>query len=339
MGGKEPVSVSVVFATYNRKEMLKECLDSLCNQTYPKDKYEIIVVNDGSTDGTEEVLREYEEKAPCKFRWFTQKNQGVAAALNHGIKKAIGEIICFTGDDCIADEKWIKELVKALDDEKIGGVGGRIEAYNPETLVEKYGGKIVNQEANINVFVLTGSSLFRKNVIEKIGGFDENLRRCEDIDFGIRIKLEGYELKYAPKAIVYHRHRCTFRGLIKQHYEYGIGMAMLNKKYINAFHLRYHIPVLTFRIIRSIASIGCLLFIKNRKNYLLENFFQIIISASTLAGLVKGKLCEKYPGTKVNNRIEFINESLTDAVRKKISALKSYTKSTFLYHYLLSFFR
>ena len=97
--------VSVVLATYNRKELLKECLESLFNQTYPKDRYEIIVVNDGSTDGTEEVLKEYAKKAPCIFKCFSQENKGVAAAMNLGIKNAEGDIVCFTADDCIADEK------------------------------------------------------------------------------------------------------------------------------------------------------------------------------------------------------------------------------------------
>ena len=70
--------------------MLKECLDSLFNQTYPKDKYEIIVVNDGSTDGTEEVLKEYAKKAPYAFKWLTQQNKGPCVARNLRVKMREG---------------------------------------------------------------------------------------------------------------------------------------------------------------------------------------------------------------------------------------------------------
>ena len=82
--------VSIVLATYNRKELLKECLKSLFNQTYPKDRYEIIVVNDGSTDGTEEVLKEYAKKAPCAFKWLTQQNKGPCVARNLRVKMREG---------------------------------------------------------------------------------------------------------------------------------------------------------------------------------------------------------------------------------------------------------
>ena len=111
---REAPMVSVVIPTYNRKDMLKECLESLFNQTYPKERYEIIVVNDGSTDGTEEVLNEYAKKAPCAFKWFTQQNKGPCVARNLGVKNARGEIICFIDDDCVAEKKWIENLILSL---------------------------------------------------------------------------------------------------------------------------------------------------------------------------------------------------------------------------------
>ena len=105
----DSIEVSVVIPTYNRKERLKDTLESLFHQTIPKDQYEIIVVDDGSSDGTEELVQVMIKTSPCSLRYFKQKNQGQAAARNLGIKNAVAEIIGFTDDDCIVDAGWIQK--------------------------------------------------------------------------------------------------------------------------------------------------------------------------------------------------------------------------------------
>jgi len=125
-------------------------------------------LNDGSTDGTEGVLDEYTKKAPYAFKWFTQQNKGPSAARNLGIKNARGEIICFTDDDCIADKRWLEELVKEFTDEGIGGVGGRILAYNPRRIVEEYA-KMDQESAIKNVFLpflITCNAAYRRDVLK-----------------------------------------------------------------------------------------------------------------------------------------------------------------------------
>jgi len=310
--------VSVVVATYNRKEQLKECLNSLFNQTYPKDRYEIIVVNDGSIDGTEEVLKEYERRAPCRFKWFTQKNQGVAVAMNLGIKNATGEIICFTGDDCVADKYWIEKLVDGFTDEKIGGVGGEIVAYNPKTLAEKYGNPF-DQKRNAKEYLLTGNAAYKKHILEKIGGFDSNLRSLVDPDLGIRVKAEGYELKYVPGAIVYHRHYQTLSWLIKRNYFLGLMFCRLSRKYTHHFFMRYYIPKYTLILIKAIIIYPFgIIFYKKRKDFVIRNFFQILIIASTLAGMLKGVVTEKYLGEKFEKKLDFLGEESFRVYIKKI---------------------
>jgi len=322
---REAPMVSVVIPTYNRKDMLKECLDSLFNQTYPKDKYEIIVVNDGSTDGTEEVLKEYAKKAPCAFKWLTQQNKGSYAARNLGIRNARGEIICFTDDDCIADKRWLEELVKGFTNGGIGGVGGRIIAYNPRKIVEEYA-KMDQESAIKSVFppfLITCNAAYRRDVLEIVGGFDPYFRNGGDNDMGIRVTWKGYKLKYAPDAIVYHKHRTTFMGFIKQQYAYGTGCSRLGKKYFY-FPLKEIFILLIFKLCSNIISFPRVIKSENKKKELSNIFLNVLSIFFYLIGIVSGYLFQNYPKDriirdKIESLILFKNEiSLKKIIRDKL---------------------
>ena len=196
--------VSVVVPTYNRKDALKDCLDSLFNQSYPPETYEVIVIDDGSTDGTKEFLRGYSQRIP-RLKYFTQSNKGPAAARNLGIRNSSGEIVCFTDDDCIADKEWIKNLVKAYADDKVGCVGGKILPYKPTTLLENYSHKtgILDQKKFSDEIgpVITSNTSYSKQILLDLKGFDENLNYGtlnvgEDLDLGIRAKLKLIKFVY-----------------------------------------------------------------------------------------------------------------------------------------------
>ena len=103
------ITITVVIPTYNRKEILRKCLAALFDQTLPKDDYEIVIVDDGSTDGTGEMVKAVAEDAPCGVRYFQQENRGPAAARNAGIRNAKGQIILFAGDDSIATPILLEE--------------------------------------------------------------------------------------------------------------------------------------------------------------------------------------------------------------------------------------
>ena len=133
--------VSVVVPTYNRGKLVRQCVESLFIQDYPIKKYEIIVVNDGSKDNTEQILRELNGITPVKFLWFNQENKGVSAARNLGISKSSGEIICFIDDDCIADQGWLSNIIATYSQSRIGGVGGKLVPIPPESLIERYAHK------------------------------------------------------------------------------------------------------------------------------------------------------------------------------------------------------
>jgi len=110
--------VSVIIPAYNEESTIESCLKSLLNQTIEKDTYELIVVDDGSTDSTPEIIKRY----PVKL--FRQENSGPATARNLGAKNSSGEIILFTDADCIADPNWIEEMISPFIDEEVIAVKG-----------------------------------------------------------------------------------------------------------------------------------------------------------------------------------------------------------------------
>jgi glycosyltransferase involved in cell wall biosynthesis len=204
---KDDLFVSILIPTYNRKDLLKKAIESLFNQTYPKANYEVIVVDDGSTDGTEEMLRELTEKTHCNFRYFKQKNRGPAAARNRGIKNAVGEIIGFTDDDCVASEIWLEKAVHCFKAETIAGVQGTTLPQNdfkrPFTLTGSFFTIEVTEESwnypTCNMF-------YRMDALVNVGGFKEDyiVPGPEDIDLAWRIKKQGKKIVFCEDAIVYH---------------------------------------------------------------------------------------------------------------------------------------
>jgi len=105
----EQMKISVIVITYNRKELLKNCLKSLVNQNFDKEDYEVIVIDDGGNDGTKTLVKDFQRKFP-NVRYYYQINKGYGAARNNGLSKARHELVAFTDDDCIVEKDWLKKI-------------------------------------------------------------------------------------------------------------------------------------------------------------------------------------------------------------------------------------
>ncbi|RLG10449.1 hypothetical protein DRN73_07765 [Candidatus Pacearchaeota archaeon] len=207
--------------TTEKKDLVEDCINSLLKLNYPKDKYEIIFVDDGSTDGTYEILNKY----PIKVI-HNKRNLGLYASKNIGIRKSKGEIIAVTDDDCVVDKNWLKNIILTYDeDAKIGSVGGVVLPYKPKTLVEKFAisQKILSQPKDCS-FLLVQIVPTEKDVLEKVSYFDESFISGGDVDISYRIKDNGFKLKLASNAKVFHKHRISISGLFRQYEKYGMGM-------------------------------------------------------------------------------------------------------------------
>jgi glycosyltransferase involved in cell wall biosynthesis len=132
-------NVSIVVPVFNGEETIEKCLKSLLDLNYPKNKLEIIVVDNNSQDKTPKIVRKF----PVRFLF--ESIQSSFAARNKGIKNAKYEIIAFTDADCVAHKNWVKELIKKFKDSEVMGVSGKILAYEKKTLTQKFTDDIIRK--------------------------------------------------------------------------------------------------------------------------------------------------------------------------------------------------
>jgi len=227
--------VSVVIPTLNRVDYLKNCLASLIEMNYPKAKFEIVVVDNGCTDGTAQMVQ---QDFP-EIELIREKRKGVVFARNTGSKRAKGAIVAYTDDDCIVDKDWIRNLVCGFVSGEIGGVGGPVFHLRPEIVPERLWCDrtrpldLGNRKHFVKALI-TGNMAVRREVFGKIR-FDETLifHQAEDIDFSRSLTDAGYKLVYTPDAVVYHdvdQRRSTMHYIIERAFFAGISKSTLDKK-------------------------------------------------------------------------------------------------------------
>lgn len=222
------MKVSVIVITWNRKDLLKDCLDSLRKQSYKN--FETIVVDNGSKDESIEFIKKYYPKT--KTIHF-KKNLGFSIAANKGIKASKSEYFILLNNDTIVDKNFIKYLVESLDNNrKYCACTAKIINYFNKNILASAGDLMNNAGQSFSrglgsradrfskqeeVFLLTGgASIFRKDFFKKIGYFDEDyFFSGEDSDWCFRAQLFGYKFFYEPKAIVYHHCKASSRSISK----------------------------------------------------------------------------------------------------------------------------
>jgi len=210
--------VSFIIVNFNGKKYLRKCFDSILNLDYPKEKIEIIMVDNGSKDSSVSFVK----KNYPTIKVLRNKENNYCSANNLGISKAKGEFVALSNNDAILNKNWLKELVKEItSDEKIGGTGGKILFFNgriqsagQEKLADFWWRDIGFKEKNKGqydkkkeVISLSGAAvLYRKKFLTGIGGFDEDFRMyCDEADIGMRARKKGWKLVYVPTAIAHHK--------------------------------------------------------------------------------------------------------------------------------------
>ncbi len=226
--------ISVIIPVYNGAETIGPCLESLLQQSYPGQAYDIVVVENGSTDDTSGVVGQY------PVRLLHSGRRGPAAARNLGLANTRADIVAFTDADCVADANWLRELAAPYADPQVGGVGGTILAHksprpNPVDLFCEQRAPLINFISGEDEFLphlYTANASYRRSLLDKVGGFASELVTAEDVDLAWRHQLRtGARLEYAPGAIIHHRHRSTWAGLARQYRQYGYGEIILDTLY------------------------------------------------------------------------------------------------------------
>lgn len=232
---EEPPMVSVVVCSYNGGRTLLECLESLANLNYPK--YEVILVNDGSTDATAEIAQKY----PF-VRKIHQQNFGLSVARNVGMRAALGEIVAYTDDDCVADEYWLLYLVRGMQDQCVAAIGGPNITPTNDNWIARCVSVSPGNPSHVMLddrraeHVPGCNMAFQREVLLELGGFDAQYRAAgDDVDLCWRLLDEGYEIGFAPGALVWHHRRCTVKAYLKQQKGYGRAEAMVQFKHPQRF--------------------------------------------------------------------------------------------------------
>ncbi|MGH7773465.1 MAG: glycosyltransferase [Candidatus Binatia bacterium] len=229
--------VSVIVCAYNGKRTMDNCLASLKKLNYPN--YEVIVVNDGSTDGTLEIAKRYDY-----VRLISHENKGLSAARNTGITAATGDIIAFTDSDCVVDPDWLTYLVAKFLSSGFAAVGGPNFPPPDDSLVSSCvavspGGPthvLLNDEVAEHI---PGCNMaFRREALLEIGAFDPLFRAAgDDVDVCWRLQNKGYAIGFSPAAMVWHFRRNTVKDYLKQQMGYGKAEALLYFKHPYRFNL------------------------------------------------------------------------------------------------------
>lgn len=215
-------TVSIIIPTYNDWDILKKCIHALENQTFPKDKIEVIIVNNNPGG---QVPANF--TLPANFKLITEARPGSYVARNTALKIAKGDIIGFTDSDCIPDKNWIKGAVDFLrENKKFSRVAGKVDILQKSkkpTVIEKYNQIYSFPQkwlVNHGGGSVTANLFTYKYVFDKVGGFDDKVMSMGDKFWGIKAQKAGFPIAYVEHVIVHHPPR-NWAELVKKEKRHG----------------------------------------------------------------------------------------------------------------------
>jgi GT2 family glycosyltransferase len=220
-------SFSIIIPTHSRPAQLVSCLNAIARLDYPRECFEVVVVDDGSPAPPEDVIASF--RARIEVKLLVQQRGGPAAARNTGAACAMGEFLVFTDDDCMPERNWLRAFAARFLATPERLVGGRTLNALPENLYSATSQAIIDvvyEHFNTGdgaLFFASNNFAVPAKGFHKVGGFDETFITSEDREFCDRWAHQGYCMTYAPEVLNYHAHPLTFRTLWHQHFGYGRG--------------------------------------------------------------------------------------------------------------------
>lgn len=211
--------VSLYIPCYNVAEFLARSIEGVLQQSHPAD--ELLIIDDGSRDATLEIAARY----PVRIVRH-ECNRGLAAARNTGFREARNEFVASLDADCVASPRWIETLLPHLEDPRVAGAAGRLtegversraDRWRRAHMPQEWGGALIRNPR----FMFGNNALFRRSVVEAVGGYDESMRtNGEDVDLSNRLRASGHDLVYEPAARVTHLRHDTTRSILDTYWRW-----------------------------------------------------------------------------------------------------------------------
>jgi glycosyltransferase involved in cell wall biosynthesis len=235
--------VSIIVIVYNGEKFLSRCLSALMALEFPKSELEVIVVDNNSTDNTKLIIEQY----PVKY--FFEQKRSIPVARNRGLKEARGRYVVFIDSDCVADKFLLKNFIDYFnrDSFNVAALSGKMDFSFSKTLWNKFNAYILNPEESqirnrkvVNFrfpHIVTANAIFKREIFDEVGYFDEDMARGEDFDVSLRILLKGYKLDYVDSAIIYKTNAEGLSKFIYNKFIDGQNIAKQLYKYKNIFRL------------------------------------------------------------------------------------------------------
>lgn len=231
--GRARVRYSVIVPAYNAALHIDACLRALAEQSVPRDSYEVLVADDGSSDATAEIASRH------PVRVLRQAHAGPASARNRGAREAVGDFLLFTDADCTPVHTWIEEIVRPLEEDcRVAATKGtyrtRQRGAVPRMVQVEFEEKYAHLRRRRYIdFVDTGAAAFRTTAFWEAGGFDPAFSAAsnEDTQLSFGLVARGWRLVFCERAIVYHQHAQTVLQYVRRKWRHGYWRAVVYGKY------------------------------------------------------------------------------------------------------------
>jgi glycosyltransferase involved in cell wall biosynthesis len=227
-------SVTVIIPTKNRPDALSACLERLARQDYPRQRWNVVVVNDGGDDPSRPTNESASVSLP--FALISIPARGPAAARNRGARDSEADLFAFLDDDCQAEPSWLREMASGIASSPYQACLGRTLNLFPalwparayQFFMEFYRDYARLPGGDLYL-VMSNNAIYRREVFAELGGFNENFPRpgAEDLELSHRLVAGGFRQGYLPQAIVRHAHCQTVGAYLRQQYQYGRGYARM----------------------------------------------------------------------------------------------------------------
>jgi glycosyltransferase involved in cell wall biosynthesis len=255
---------SIIVATYNRSQEIKELLETALKLDFPSDKFEFVIIDDGSTDDTSQVIKAFQEKAPFQIQYIFQKNKGPGEARNTGMRQAQGEYFLFVDSDVLLPENWLINIDHYLAQNALDAFGGpdtdhpsfppllKAINYAMTSFIGTAGTRGSKKSLQKKFYPRSFNMGISRKVWQAVGDMS-SLRHGQDMDYSARIYEKGFTVGLIPEAYVYHKRRTSFKKFFKQIFNWGIARVNLWRRHKNMLKWIHLVPTfLLFGIVVSI---------------------------------------------------------------------------------------